>query len=364
MGMWTKAALVGGVAMMAAVGPAVAGDPVPYNGYKAPRNSMGQPDFTGVWTYATVTPFERAANHGERQVMTQAEVDQIEGRVAAVNALADKPTDANATVKDLPADCSANRGENCNYNSAWTDPGSKVMVVGGKPRTSIVTTPDGRVPVNLQGRRMSRAVDNSEEGPARPGNSGTAQPGMASADPPGRNDNPEGRSLSERCIAMGSAVPRSGLYNNNYLIQQSRDSVAIVTEMIHELRVIRLGEKRRTDGLRPWGGDSIGWYEGDTLVVETTNYDPQQNFYGASDQLKITERFTRVSPTRLHYAFSVEDPKTWAKAWGGEQEFSSSPGLYEFACHEGNYGLENILAGARQEEREAAAKSSNQRAGR
>jgi hypothetical protein len=356
----TILALIAGGAALAMTSQAFAQQPVYYDGYKPAKNGLGQPDLTGVWSYATITPFERAAAHGNRVEMTKEEQDTAEGKVAAVNALADAPTAINATVKDIPADCSANRGNNCNYNSAWTDPGSKVMLVGGKPRTSIVTsTPDGRVPPNLAGQRMSRAVDNSEEAGA-----GTAQPGSARPDRDGRNDNPEGRSYSERCIAMGSVVPRSGLYNNNYLIQQSRDSVAIVTEMIHELRVVRIGEKHRTDGQRPWGGDSIGWYDGNTLVVETVGYHPQQNYYGASDQLKITERFTRVSPTRLHYAFSVEDPKTWAKPWAGEFEFSSSPGIYEFACHEGNYGLENILAGARAEEREASAGGSRQTAGR
>ncbi len=362
MGVMFKAALVAGAAGFCLAGSALAGDPVPYNGYKAPRNSMGQPDFTGAWTYATITPFERPASFGERTTMTPEEVAVAEGRVAAVNELASRPTDAQASVKDLPADCSAARGSNCNYNSAWTDPGSHVMIVAGKPRTSIVNTPDGRVPANLQGRRQGRVSDNAEEGPAR--GAGTAQPGSASSDPPGRNNNPEGRSLSERCITMGSPVPRSGLYNNNYLIQQSRDSVAIIVEMIHEIRVVRLGGKHRTDGVRTWYGDSVGHYEGDTLVVETMHFHPQQNFYNASDQLKITERYTRVSPTRLHYAFTVEDPKTWAKPWGGEHEFSSTPGVYEFACHEGNYGLENILAGARAEEKEAAAAASGRRAER
>jgi hypothetical protein len=339
---WMKSALLAGVVCVSMAGSAMAAGPVFYNGYKPPMDSLGRPDLNGVWTNATVTPFERRASFGERLVMTPQEVDEIEGRIKAVNDLAAAPTAINATVKDLPADCSASRGVNCNYNTAWTDPGSTVMRVAGKPRTSIITSePDGRVPPNLKGQRITRIIEGEETG------TGTAQPDRARPDPPGRNDNPESRSLGERCINMGSAVPRSGLYNNNHMIQQGRDSVAIWTEMIHEVRVVRLNAKHRTDGVRPWGGDPIGWYEGPTLVVETTNYHPSQNFYSASDQLKITERFTRVSPTRLHYAFTVEDPKTWAKPWGGEYEFSSSPGIYEYACHEGNYGLENILAGAR-----------------
>jgi hypothetical protein len=338
-----KSVLLAGVVTLSFAGQSLAA-PVFYNGYKPPKDSLGRPDLNGVWTNATITPFERPAAFGERLVMTPQEVDQAEGRVKAVNELAFKPTDPNASVKDLPADCSAGRGSNCNYNTAWTDPGSTVMRVGGVPRTSILTTPDGRVPVNIKGQRMTRLIEGEEAG------LGTAQPGTGRGDPPGRNDNPEGRSLGERCINMGQAVPRSGLYNNNYMIQQGRDSVAIWTEMIHEVRVVRLNATHRTDGVRPWGGDPIGWYDGDTLVVETTGYNPKQNFYNASDALKVTERFTRVSPTKIHYAFTVEDPKTWAKPWGGEYEFSSSPGIYEYACHEGNYGLQNILAGARAED--------------
>jgi hypothetical protein len=354
-----KSALVAGVAMLAMAGQAMAAGPVYYNGFKPTMNSLGQPDLTGVWSNATLTPFERPSTYGERLVMTPAEVDQAEGRVKASNELANKPTDVNAKVTDLPADCSAGRGKNCNYNSAWTDPGETLMRVAGAPRTSIVTTPDGKVPMNIKGQRMSRSSDNGEEAGL-----GTAQPGTGRGDPPGRNDNPEGRSLGERCINMGQAVPRSGLYNNNYLIQQSRDSVAIWVEMIHDVRVVRLGGTHRTDGVRPWGGDSIGHYEGNTLVVETVGYHPAQNFYNASDALKVTERYTRVSPTRLHYSFTVEDPKTWAKPWGGEYEYAASSGIYEYACAEGNYGLPDILAGARAEEAEAALAAKGKRAER
>ncbi|CAN5255126.1 hypothetical protein BH11PSE2_BH11PSE2_18820 [soil metagenome] len=348
-----KAALLAGVMCVSLGGQAMAGGPVFAKGYKPPMDSLGRPDLNGVWTNSTITPFERPASFGERTVMTREEVDAAEGRVKAANDLADKPTDPNAKVTDLPADCSAGRGKNCNYNSAWTDPGSVVMRVGGVARTSILQTPDGRVPANLKGQRMTRVIEGEETG------LGTAQPGAGRGDPAGRNDNPEGRSMGERCIAMGSPVPRSGLYNNNYLIQQGRDTVAIWTEMIHEVRMVRLGASHRTDGIRQWGGDPIGWYEGPTLVVETNGYDPRQNFYNASDQLKVTERFTRVSPTRIHYAFTVEDPKTWAKPWGGDYEFASSPGIYEYACHEGNYGLQNILAGARAEEAEAKSKTAS-----
>jgi hypothetical protein len=169
--------------------------------------------------------------------------------------------------------------------------------------------------------------------------------------------NPENRWLSERCINFSGPVLRSVVYNNNYAIQQGGDFVAIESEMIHDVRIVRLNAKHRTDGIKQWRGDSIGWYEGDTLVVETIGLDPRESYLGGTNKLKVTERFTRVSPTRLHYAFILEDPRTWAKSWGGEYEFTLSPGLYEYACHEGNYALENILAGARAEEAQAKLKT-------
>ncbi|MDB5453380.1 MAG: hypothetical protein JWO33_1958, partial [Caulobacteraceae bacterium] len=163
-----------------------------------------------------------------------------------------------------------------------------------------------------------------------------------------------GRSLSERCLLFGSQVIQSGIYNNNIAIQQGGDTVAIESEMIHDVRLVHLKGKYAPGSVKPWMGDSVGWYEGATLVVETTNYNPKHRaFYGSSDKLKITERFTRVAPDRLHYSFQIEDPKVWAKPWGGEEEFFDSHAVYEYACHEGNYGLENILAGARAEEERA-----------
>jgi hypothetical protein len=151
-------------------------------------------------------------------------------------------------------------------------------------------------------------------------------------------------------------VLRPTLYNNNYRFVQGRDHVAIQVEMSHDTKIVRIGGKHRNDGVRPWMGDSIGWYEGDTLVVETINFHPQQEFYGASDDVKVTERFTRVADNRLLYQFTIEDPKVWEKPWGGEYEFWASEGIYEYACHEGNYGMHGILAGGREEDRRAALK--------
>jgi len=217
------------------------------------------------------------------------------------------------------------------------------MRVDGKARSSMITTtPDGRVPARKDGAPAVRRAGATETSELTAG--------------AGRNDGPESRGLSERCVFMQTSagpVLRPVLYNNNYRLVQGRDSVAIVVEMIHDVRIVRIGGKHRNDGVRQWMGDSVGRYEGNTLVVETINYHPEQQFYGASAQLKVTERFTRVAADRLLYQFSVEDPKVWDQPWGGEYEMFASPGIYEYACHEGNYGLYGILAGARAEERRA-----------
>ena len=175
-----------------------------------------------------------------------------------------------------------------------------------------------------------------------------------------RYDNPEEMSLGERCLASfgrnaGPPMFPNGFYNNNYQILQTKDAVVIEVEMNHDARIVRLNDKHRTDGVRPYMGDSIGWWEGDTLVVETTNIPQAQHFMGSWQKLKVTEKFTRVGQYRLHYAFTVEDPDIWDAPWGGEYEFSPLDGrIYEYACHEGNYALPGILGGARAEEREKA----------
>jgi hypothetical protein len=342
----TKAALLAGVVCFSLAGPALAGDPVVYNGYKVPKDSLGRPDLTGVWDAATMTGLQRLPGFGNRIVMTPAEVAAIEDPAAAFRKKAAEKTDQSIVdIKKLPADGSGN------YNAGFLDPGTTIMRVHGEPRNSILTTPDGYVPVDLKGHMLPRPQP--VKGYA---GSNIPQPGSEDGqDRPGMSDNPESRGLSERCVlgfSNGLAILPS-LYNSNYSIQQSRDTVAIESEMIHSVRVVRLNAKHRTDGVKQWDGDPIGWYEGNTLVVETVGYDPRTPMYGASDQVKVTERFTRVSPTRLYYSFTIEDPKTWAKPWGGEEEFTTSKGIYEYACHEGNYGLEAILAGARADDAKA-----------
>ncbi len=304
-----------------------------YEGYKPPRNAMGQPDISGVWSNATTTPVERRAEH-KNLALTEEEANKIQGAAETYRRAGDAPTNPNAGI---PTD----RNTNLGYNRFWTDPGTQVMRVNGQPRSSFLTTPDGKVPPRKAGApEIKRRADLSEA-------SGTAGP----------NDNPESRGLAERCIffpTTAGPVLRPTLYNNNYRIVQGTDSVAIWVEMPHDTKVVRIGGKHRDDGVRPWMGDSIGWYEGDTLVVETIDFHPAQDFYGASDKVKVTERFTRVADNRLLYRFTVEDPLVWDQPWGGEYEFWASEGIYEYACHEGNYGMHGILAGGREADRRAA----------
>jgi hypothetical protein len=345
-----KSALLAGAVCVSLAGHAVADGPQVYDGYKVPHDSLGRPVLNGVWDAATITSFQRLPGYGDRLVMTPAEVAKAEGTVAAINAQAAKKTDQSLTVGQLPQDGSGN------YNAGFLDPGTTVMRVHGEPRTSLLTTPDGLIPVDLKGHKGPP--------PRQIGGEEGATPLTVAVDDPTRNDNPETRSLSERCVLgfTNGVVIAPSLYDSITSITQSRDTVAIQSEVIHAVRVVHLNAKHRTDGVREWDGDSIGHYEGNTLVVETIGFDPRFPKYGASDDVKVTERFTRVSPTRLYYAFTIEDPKTWAKPWGGEYELKAAQGIYEYACTEGNYGQEAILAGARYAEaqaREKAATASN-----
>lgn len=317
--------------------------------YTAPRLAIGQPDIGGYWSNSTLTPMTRPAAVRDRLVYTEEEVKKLEGAVQVEIEEGNQPTDPNAPA-EYRNPTSVNRPEFTaaggavgGYNRGWLDPGNHVMRVNGEPRTSLITTANGLAP------------------PRKP------QPAAPAAARGGGDsyDSYETRSLGERCIIgfgrnAGPPMFPNGFYNNNYHIVQSPDAVMIEVEMNHDARIIRLNSKHRTDNVRPYFGDAIGWWEGDTLVVETTHIPRSQAFMGSWENLKVTERFTRVADDRLHYRFSVEDPTVWDEAWGGEYEFSPLNGqIYEYACHEGNYALPGILMGARvQEARAVSAKAS------
>jgi hypothetical protein len=329
-------AAISALAAAASAAPALAGA-----GYKAPLNAYGQPDLEGTWTNATLTLLERPKEYGTRKVMTPEEVKKVEGDDAKMVADGNKPTDPKVKTTDLPHECGRGfSGAGCGYNSAWIDPGSTVMRVNGEPRSSFITDPaDGRLPPYKPGVTVPNMYMRAHYG-----------------------ENPENQTLAERCLTSfgysAGPVMLPLLYNNNYEIAQSKDSVAIVVEMVHDVRMIHIGGKHRTDGERPWMGDSIGWYEGPTLVVETTNFPEATALRGAWKELKVTERFTRVGANRILYQFKAEDPTVWDRPWSGEYEFTPSKGrIFEYACHEGNYALEGILSGARADEAAAAEKA-------
>ncbi len=350
----------GGVLICSAAGAALSQSPLHMaqpsvrTGYRPPRAPDGHPDLSGVWTNATTTPFTRPSNYGDKLILSDEEVARIEGDTAKRNLRQNAPTSAELQKNwdkigrkpDTLDECrSGSTGAACGYNAFWTDPGDLVMRVNGQGRTSLVTyPPNGRMPARVARSDNGRTsvVEASEESGSQ-----------------ARDDNPEERGLGERCIYMSSPsgpVMTHTLYNNNYQFVQTRDYLAIWVEMIHEVRIVRMNGKHRTDGVRPWGGNSIGWWEGDALVVETIGYHPEQSVRGGGPNLKTTERFTRVAPDRLHYAFQVDDPETWVEPWGGEYEFTAAAGnVYEYACHEGNYGLAGILASGRVKDRRLAA---------
>ena len=307
----------------------------------------------GTWTNATITPFERPEKYGDQLVLTPQQADELEHAEAKFNAAADAPTDPKTKVEDLPASCGRGfSGANCGYNNFWVDPGTKLISIKGERRSSmLVDPPNGRMPPLTDAGKQRLAARMAAR--SRGDGGGTA-------------DGPEMRSLGERCIlSFGSSagppmIPL--LYNNNYQIVQTADSVLILVEMVHDARVVRLNSKHRPSSVRTWLGDSIGWWEGETLVVETTNFRADQSFRASTQNLKVTERFTRVDPNQILYRFTVEDADTFTQPFSGEVAMNKTDEkIYEYACHEGNYALPGILAGARAQEQEAAAKAAGKR---
>jgi hypothetical protein len=338
-------ALILGLLCCAAMAPAAlaqkpAGPPA---AYKAARTAFGQPDLQGLWTNATITPLERPAKYGDRLVLTPQEVAGLEGDRDKEVANGLKPS-TDLDKKEIPTcEVKGFSGVDCGYNGFWVDPGTKVMRVGSEPHSSLITsTPDGKIPqLTAAGQaRVARRAQSRATGRAF--------------------DGPEFLSLGERCILSfsSSAGPPMLplLYNNTYQIVQSPTAVSIVVEMVHDVRVIRLGGTHLPRDVHQWMGDSIGRWEGDTLVVETTNLRPEQSFRGASGEVKVTERFTRIGPNQIRYGFTIDDSATFTQAWGGELGLSATKGpLYEYACHEGNHAMAGILGGARLQEREGKA---------
>jgi hypothetical protein len=311
--------------------------------YKAPRNSWGQPDLGGNWSNASLSPLTREAGFGSRATYTDAEVKEREGIQKANVEDSNKPIDNTKPLTDGVIDAHGGVGAVGNQDRQFLDPGSVVMRVHGQARNSLLTTPDGQVPARKKGAPPAPARERTK---------------IAADRSLGMFDDPEQLPISVQCVMYGTHAPLfpNGIYNQNYQFVQTKNEVALHMEMIHDTRVVRLNGTHRTDGVRPYMGDSVGHYEGDTLVVETTNLPEKEALFGSWQNLKLTERFTRVAKDRVLYQFTIDDPTLWDKPWGGEYEFSALKGrLMEYACTEGNYGMEGILAGARQQDAAEAA---------
>ena len=299
-----------------------------------PRTAWGHPDLQGVWDFRTITPMERPEDLADQEFLTAEEAAELEETRAAENAARDDQE---------PDDIVGN------YNTFWFDRGDSVI---GTRRTSLVIDPpDGRIPAltpAAESRRAAMTEARKNTGPHEP-------------TPGGWVDNLGPNGLQVRCVTgFNSGPPMTpGAYNNNVQVFQTPDSVVLLNEMNHNVRVVPL-DGRPHIGLRQWTGDSRGYWEGDTLVVETIGFIRETSFMrgGASADLHLTERFTRVSPQVMLYEATIDDPTTWTRPWKYEVPMQWNPEpLYEYACHEGNYAMEVILAGARAEEAEAAAEA-------
>jgi len=294
--------------------------------YDVPRNIHGDPDLQGIWTSATITTLNRPAQYDDLRLTP-------EQAAVAENAMGEQ-----MAAIDNPPDPSEGGGVG-GYNSFWMDPGTRALRVGEEIRSSILVYPEnGQLPMRMGAR---------------------AKLGQFFLRVQGAFDGPEQRPLGERCIvgfgSTGGPPMLPVLYNNNYQIVQSKDSIMILVEMNHDARIVRMNAEHLPDTVRPWMGDSIGRWEGDTLYVETTNFHPGQSFRAAiKHQFYVTkdavvkEWFTRVADQEILYRFEVNDPGAYSDKWMGELTLRSTDGpIYEYACHEANYAMRGILRGAR-----------------
>ena len=293
-----------------------------------PRTPGGQPDLEGIWSNATLTPLERPPELAGKQFLTEQEAAEYEKRVIENYDADRRPT------RETEADVARA------YNDSWYERGTKIVA---SRRTALIVDPaDGRVPpLTLEGQKREDA--------------GFCETGLNNHCTERGFNSWLDRNLWERCITRGLPILPAP-YNNNYQIVQSPGYLAIYSEMIHEVRIIPLdGSPHIAKNIRQWLGDSRGRWEGNTLVVDTTNFTDKTNFKGSTANLHLIERFTRADADTLLYEFTVDDPTTFTRPWTAQIPMSRSEGpIYEYACHEGNYALPHILAGARAEEKAAA----------
>ena len=292
--------------------------------WSPPRTADGQPDLQGTWSTSTLTPLERPAEFAGKPILTDEEAKAYEARLLR---------DGNRDRRDGSPEVDVGRA----YNEFWFDRGSHI--VQSRRTSLIVDPPDGKIP-SLTPEAQKRQAALAEYRRQHPG------------------DGPEDFSLNNRCILWATAGPPMlpGGYNNNYQIVQAPGYVTILVEMIHDARIIPIdGRPHLPSNVRQWLADSRGHWEGDTMVVETTNFTNKTNFRGASESMRLVERFTRTDPHTIIYEFTVNDPSSFTKPWTAQipMKKTADP-LLEYACHEGNYAMEGMLGGVRAEERRAA----------
>lgn len=313
--------LVAGPSGQAPAPPGQSAAPKKAAAWKAPRTPWGDPDIQGTWNNGTITPLERARGAGEKELLTREEEEEI-----------NEQSDTRATVENRPRD--AAQDVELAYDQVWWDRGRSIG------RTSLITDPkDGRLPpLTPQGERLM-----AERAAARGAR--------------GAFDSWTDRPLQERCILYHGVPPLPTGYNNNYEITQAPGVVAIFHEEIHEVRIIPLdGRPHSGSSIRQWMGDSRGRWDGDTLIVETTNFRPDTTFRFPADPatLRVIERFRRVAPDAIDYQFTVENPTFYSSPWTATLPMRPGDGLiYEYACHEGNYAIVHVLQGHRAEEKRA-----------
>jgi hypothetical protein len=313
--------------------------------WTAPRLPDGHPDLQGVWTNATLTPLERAPQFAGKPTITEEEAGKAEAAAKGI-------------YEDVRSE-NAERDRDHAYNSLFFDRGSNFERVDGQIRTSLVIDPpDGHVP------RIAGMGRGGRRGNAAPGAApDAAEEGAARGAQIGRFDSVKDRPLGERCLlgfGSTSGPPMMPvLYNNNYQIVQTPDTVMILVEMVHDVRLIRMdGSPHLPSTVTKWLGDSVGHWEGDTLVVDTTNFTTKTHYQGTGPELHVIERFKRTDDHTILYRFTVDDPKVFTKQWTAEYPFlATKDNIYEYACHEGNYAMPDILGGARKDD-EAAKKGS------
>ena len=321
-----------------------------------------KPDFSGVYDVATLTPFQRPKEFGDNLFLTKKQASAITDEAAAAAKERDRnlgPTKGAPPVggaapigADEGARETSGAGNVGGYNNFWVDAGTDVFSVDGKFRTSIITEPkNGRMP-SLTPQAMKIAMERRKF--YKP-NDGSAW--WVNLEGAGHYDGPESLATSERCIIgfTGATPTFPSLYNNFKRIVQTPGHVMILLEMVHDARIVRMNSEHRPAALQHWLGDSIGWWEGDTLVVDTINFHPlSRQARGGSTNMHVIEKFSQMNDGNVLYSFTVDDPSVWAQAWSGEYVWRKSDDrVYEYACHEGNYSMEGILKGARILESEA-----------